>query len=69
MEQACVALAGGRFRLPDGSERFLVDAPLLLSLTAELGGALLDPIKTTVVHEQRCMTTWVVRKLPETDRR
>jgi tellurite methyltransferase len=62
MEQQVVAIDGRRHRLPDGSERYLVDAPLLLGLTRELGGELLDPLKTTVVHHQRCMTTWVVRK-------
>ena len=36
--------------LPDGSERFLVDADLLHALTARLGGTLLDPLKTTVVE-------------------
>lgn len=55
-------VGGRRFRLPDGSERYLVDAPLLLALTSQLGGELVDPLKTTVVHDQRCMTTWVVRK-------
>src|ERR1035441_6457167 len=40
----------------------LVDAELLDKLTEELGGRLIDPLKTTVVHRQRCMTTWVVRK-------
>lgn len=54
--------AGRRHRLPDGSERFLVDERLLLDLTARLGGTLLDPIKTTVVQDQRAMTTWVARK-------
>jgi tellurite methyltransferase len=53
---------GGRFRLPDGSERFLVDERSLCELTAELGGEGLDPLKTTVVQDQRCMTTWVLRK-------
>ena len=53
---------GRRFLLPDGSERYLVDSDLLLSSTRRLGGELLDPIKTTVVQDQRCMTTWVVRK-------
>ena len=52
----------GRMRLPDGSERFVVDEPMLLRITAELGGQLLDPLKTTVVHGQRAMTTWVARK-------
>jgi len=55
-------LAGRRFRLPDGTERYLVDAALLMKLTAELGGELLDPLKTTVVQNQRSMTTWVMRK-------
>ena len=27
-----------------------------------LGGDLVDPLKTTVVQDQRCMTTWVMRK-------
>ncbi len=55
-------LGGRRYRLPDRSERYLVDEPLLMELTRELGGALLDPLKTTVVQGLRCMTTWVVRK-------
>jgi hypothetical protein len=33
-----------------------------MRLTAELGGELLDPLKTTVVQNQRCMTTWVLHK-------
>jgi len=52
----------GRFRLPDGSDRFLIDAPAIESWTRRLGGSLIDPIKTTLVHEQRSMTTWVARK-------
>lgn len=55
-------LGGRRHALPDGTDRFLVDEAYLLALTAELGGSLLDPLKTTVVQGQRAMTTWVVRK-------
>jgi SAM-dependent methyltransferase len=62
MENRIRQLEGRRYLLPDGSERYLVDEPLLLKLTAELGGELADPLKTTVVQNQRCMTTWVVRK-------
>jgi tellurite methyltransferase len=62
MEDRVHAIAGRRHRLPDGSERYLVDEPLLMEKTRALGGALLDPLKTTVVQNQRCMTTWVVRK-------
>lgn len=54
-------LGGGRYRLPDGSIRFLVDAAAIGEWTERLGGSLLDPIKTTVVHQQRSMTTWVAR--------
>jgi SAM-dependent methyltransferase len=53
---------GRRYRLPDGTDRYLVDEPLLMELTRRLGGRLLDPLKTTVVQDQRAMTTWVVRK-------
>ena len=56
-------VSGRRCRLPDGSERYLVDEAQLMTLTRELGGELLDPLKTTVVQDQRAMTTWVVRKV------
>lgn len=62
MEQQVTSIAGRRHRLPDGSERFLVDEALLMALTTGLHGELLDPLKTTIVHNQRSMTTWVVRK-------
>ena len=35
---------------------------MLLDLTRELGGHLVDALKTTIVQDQRCMTTWVLRK-------
>ena len=64
MEHQVTPVVGRRHLLPDGSEPYLVDAKLLTDLTRELGGELLDPLKTTVVHNQRCMTTWVMRKSP-----
>jgi len=57
-----IAAPTGRVRVPDGSERFLVDERMLLDATGRLGGTLADPIKTTNVQHQRCMTTWVVQK-------
>ncbi len=59
-------IEGRRFLLPDGSERYLVDEPLLLELTEQLGGQLADPLKSTVVQNQRSMTTWVLRRLTQT---
>jgi tellurite methyltransferase len=52
----------GRVRLPDGSDRFVVDEKLLLDAAYERGGTLIDPIKTTNVQNQRAMTTWVLQK-------
>jgi SAM-dependent methyltransferase len=53
------------FLLPDGSKWFLVDEEMLLELTGELDAVLVDPIKTTIVQDHRCMTTWVLRKRME----
>ena len=50
------------FRVGDGSEWFLVDEDMLLELTEELKAVLVDPLKTTIVQDYRCMTTWVLRK-------
>jgi SAM-dependent methyltransferase len=50
------------FRVGDGSEWFLVDEDMLLDLTDELNAVLVDPLKTTIVQDYRCMTTWVLRK-------
>jgi tellurite methyltransferase len=55
-------LSGHRYLAPDGVERFCVDEALLMRLTAKLNAQLVDPIKTTVVQNQRCMTTWILRK-------
>ena len=46
----------------DGSAWYLVDEEMLLELTEELNGVMVDPLKTTVVQDYRCMTTWVLRK-------
>ena len=53
MEDRVARCSGRRFGLPDGSERYLVDEEMLMGLTARLGGRLLDPLKTTVVQDQR----------------
>lgn len=52
----------GRVRLPDGSERFIVDEATLLAWTSTLGGTLADPLKTTNVQNMRAMTTWVMER-------
>jgi tellurite methyltransferase len=55
-------VSGNKYVVGDGQEWFLVDEKMLLGLTGELNGVLIDPLKTTVVQNHRCMTTWVLRK-------
>jgi SAM-dependent methyltransferase len=55
-------LGGGRYVQPDGDTRFLVDHEHLIDVTTALGGSLVDPLKSSVVHDRRSMGTWVVRK-------
>jgi hypothetical protein len=53
---------GGRYVIGDGSVWFLVNEKMLLELTEEMNAILVDPLKTTIVQDYRCMTTWVLRK-------
>jgi tellurite methyltransferase len=39
-----------------------VDEDALIDMSAQMGAILVDPLKTTVVQDYRCMTTWVLRK-------
>ncbi|HLK22996.1 MAG TPA: class I SAM-dependent methyltransferase [Bryobacteraceae bacterium] len=62
MENQVEHAEGRRYKSPDGAERYLVDEALLATHAERLGGDLADPLKTTVVQNQRAMTTWVLRK-------
>lgn len=62
IENQVTLIEGRRHRLPDGSDRFLVDEAMLHRVTSALGGEFIEPIKTTVVENMRAMTTWVVKK-------
>jgi SAM-dependent methyltransferase len=64
MESRVERVQGRRYRSPDGSERYLVDEELVGRFTGRLGGEMADPLKTTIVQNQRAMTTWVLRKGP-----
>jgi len=59
---AFTPVGGRRFHMSHGAEWLLVDEALLMELTRALDGELVDPLKTTVVQGQRCMTTWVMKK-------
>lgn len=61
IEDQVEQVEGRRYKLPDGSQRYLVDEVVLRSFTERLG-EFAEPLKTTVVQNQRSMTTWVLRK-------
>ena len=56
------ALGGHLYEIGDGSAWFLVDEAVLLRMTEQMNAVTVDPLKTTVVQDYRCMTTWVLRK-------
>lgn len=62
IEEMIKPVGNGRYHLPDGSVRYLVNQDVLLEYTRELGGELFEPIKTTNVQNMRCMTTWYLLK-------
>lgn len=62
VEQLVERVEGRRHRLPDGNELFLVDDEMLVAATNHLGGELIEPLKSVVVHGRRSMTTWCLLK-------
>ena len=63
IENLVQPLGNRRFNLPDGSVRFLVNEEMLLNITEEMGGILMEPIKTVNVQNNRCMTNWIISKV------
>lgn len=62
IEKLVKSIGDGRYLLPDGSVRYLVNYVSLVRYTQDLNGELFEPIKTTNVSNLRAMTTWCVRK-------
>lgn len=62
IEKLVIDAGNGKYYLPDGSKRFLVNEQMLLYYANKLGAELYEPIKTTNVQNIRCMTTWCMKK-------
>jgi len=56
------SVGNGRYEIGDGQAWFLVDEGELMAMTEQMNAVLVDPLKTTIVQDFRCMTTWVLRK-------
>lgn len=67
MEGRFTQIEGRRYRLLDGTDRYLVDAAMLGGMAERLGAEPIERLKTTVVQDLRAMTTWVVRKKPPSE--
>lgn len=65
MEHSVKPLGEGKYLLPDGSVRFLLTQELLEKIINEFALQLVEPFKTVVVHQQRCMSTLVAQKHPD----
>lgn len=61
MEKA-IPQGEGLFKLPDGSQRYLLDIARMPSLMKRYGLKLIEPIKSLHVQDQRTMTTLVLQK-------
>jgi len=62
-ESNIVQLKNGRYKLADGSERFLLTAELLQELKNDSDMNLVEDVKTTIVENKRSMTTLVFEKV------
>ncbi len=63
IEELVADMGNGRYLLPDGTERYLVNYKDLLHYTKVLDAELFEPIRSTNVSNQRVMTTWCMRKM------
>jgi tellurite methyltransferase len=62
IEDKVTAIGNGRYLLPDGSERYLVNAAILKKYEQKLEAKPYEPLKTSVVQDLRSMTTWCIQK-------
>ncbi|QCX39010.1 class I SAM-dependent methyltransferase [Aureibaculum algae] len=62
IENQVKLITDGVYALPDGSTRFLLDDKLLRDLQNRIELTFLENVKTTIVHNQRSMTTLLLRK-------
>lgn len=62
IEDSIVEIGKGVYQLPDGSTRFLLTQQILDELIAINTISLVENVKTTIVHNKRCMTTLVFKK-------
>ena len=63
MEDKVKPIGDGKYLLPDGSIRFLLNKPLLNEIMDQFGFEFIEPLKAVIVDNKRCMSTLVLKKL------
>ncbi|MFM6924268.1 MAG: class I SAM-dependent methyltransferase [Ferruginibacter sp.] len=63
IENRVQQLADGVYLIPDGSTRFLLTRTLLAECMQEFDLSFSEPVKTTNVADERCMSTLVLQKM------
>lgn len=64
IEEKVKLIADGVYTIPDGSTRFLLTRQLLANFMQEYSLCFAEPIKTTNVADERCMSTLILQKIP-----
>ena len=62
IEKSVQSIGDGRYVLPDGTTRYLINQENIIDYTLGLNAQFVEKIKTTNVQNLRCMTTWVLKK-------
>lgn len=62
IENLIVPLGNGIYAIPDHTERFLLTREILDTVMKKFKLSILEPIKTTNVNDERCMSTLVLQK-------
>jgi len=60
IENLVIPKGSGRYRIPDGSERFLLTREILEKLDSHYSLKYLEQFKTVNVNDMRCMSTLIV---------
>ena len=62
IENQVELIGDGVYKLPDGSTRFLLTQEIVEQIESRTDITFLENVKTTIVHNQRSMTTLVLKK-------
>jgi ubiquinone/menaquinone biosynthesis C-methylase UbiE len=63
MKDKIKSMGNGKFFLPDGSVRFLLTKKLLREIIDQFGYDFIEPFKSVIVDDKRCMSTLMLKKV------